>query len=244
MPYFEIRNLKVKVDGKEIIKEVNLKIQKGEIHALMGPNGSGKSSLAFTILGHNTYKVEKGEILFEGENIIPLTTDERAKKGIFLTFQYPIEISGIGVENFLWKISSKINNQKKSVIDFKKGLNSKIHNLKIEKSFLKRELNVGFSGGEKKRLEILQMEFLNPKIAILDEIDSGLDIDSVKLVAKAVNSMKSKELGTLIITHYQRILNYIKPDFVHIMIDGKIVKSGDASLVSVLEEKGYTGFKN
>ncbi len=248
MPTIEIKDLHVSVDGKEILKGVNLTINKGEIHALMGPNGSGKSTLAYTIMGHPKYKIEEGDILFEGKSIIDLKPDERAKLGLFLAFQYPVEVPGVTLFNFLWRAiqannldskSVRASALPKSIVDYKKELIEKVRKLNMNEIFLYRPIGVGFSGGEKKRMEILQMTMLKPVIAFLDEPDSGLDIDSLKVVADVVNSVKNPELGIVMITHYQRILNYIKPDFVHIMLDGRIAKSGGPDIVEKLEQEGY-----
>ncbi len=249
----EIRDLHVSVEGKEILKGVNLTVQKGEIHALMGPNGSGKSTLAQALLGHPKYEVTQGELLFKGQNILELGPDERARLGLFLAFQYPFEISGVPLSRFLLTaIKARQGNgdesksgtdgtmkSSKAFAEFRKTLKEKLQLLKMEESFANRYLNEGFSGGEKKRAEILQMLVLKPEIAILDETDSGLDIDSVKVVAEAVNSMRGPEFGCLAITHYQRILNYLKPDIVHVMVDGQIVRSGGEELARELEAKGY-----
>ena len=249
----EIRDLHVSVEGKEILRGVDLAVHKGEIHALMGPNGSGKSTLALALLGHPKYEVTQGEILFKGQNILELGPDERARLGLFLAFQYPFEISGVPLSRFLHAAikarqeqgeDSKANGKKnsKAFAEFRKTLKEKLSLLKMEDSFANRYLNDGFSGGEKKRAEILQMLVLKPEIAILDETDSGLDIDSVKIVAEAVNSMRGPEFGCLAITHYQRILNYLKPDVVHVMVDGRIIRSGGEELARELEEKGYEQF--
>ena len=236
MNTLEIKNLHVSVNDKEIIKGLSLTIKEGEIHALMGPNGSGKSTLSYAIMGHPRYVVTKGEILFNGQNILDLKTNERAKLGLFLCFQYPLEVQGVRMTNFL-RIAS---DNKESVVEFSKRLKEDMKLLKINDSFSNRYLNDGFSGGEKKIGEILQMAVLKPKIAILDEADSGLDIDALKVVANGVNhAMKTSPLGVLIITHYQRILDFVKPDFVHIVVDGKIKKSGGAELAEKLEEEGY-----
>lgn len=244
----EIRDLHVSVEGKEILKGVNLSVQKGEIHALMGPNGSGKSTLAQALLGHPKYEVTKGEILFKGQNILELGPDERARLGLFLAFQYPLEIVGVPLSRFLLAAlkarrgQSEDSRDSKAFSEFRKTLKEKLSLLKMEDSFANRYLNEGFSGGEKKRAEILQMLVLKPEIAILDETDSGLDIDSVKIVAEAVNSMRGPEFGCLAITHYQRILNYLKPDVVHVMVDGRIVRTGGWELAQELEAKGYEQF--
>jgi Fe-S cluster assembly ATP-binding protein len=231
----EIENLNVSVEGKLVLKGINLVARGGEIHAVMGPNGSGKTSLAFTIMGHPRYKIESGRITFEGEEINNLKTHERAKKGIFLAFQYPQEIPGVPLGKFLWTVAGG----EKNFSAFSREFKEKLSLLKIPEEFAKREINKGFSGGEKKRTEILQMLMLNPKLIILDEIDSGLDVDSLKIVASSVMNFMTKEKVIIIITHYPRILNYVRPNFVHILFDGKIVLSGDESLASELEEKGY-----
>ena len=247
MDRLEIKNLHVEVDGKRILKGVNLTVEKGKIHALMGPNGSGKTTLGMVIMGHPKYEVLQGEITFKGHNLIELTPDERAKLGIHLAFQYPMEIEGVQFSHFLWIsiTERRKNNGKKypsNPIAFRKEFKNYIKQLKLNPDFIDRYLNVGFSGGEKKRAEILQILVLKPEIAILDEIDSGLDIDSIRIVAETVNSMRNPDFGALIITHYQRILQYIIPDVVHVIIDGRIVMTGDASLVHVLEREGYEKF--
>jgi Fe-S cluster assembly ATP-binding protein len=241
----EIKELHVNVDDTEILKGVNLTINQGEIHALMGPNGSGKSTLAYALMGHPSYEVTQGEALFKGENILEMNPDERAKLGVFLAFQYPVSIPGVSVANFL---RSAINARRKQqdpedkgipVVEFRKLLKEKMDLLEMDHEFAGRYLNDGFSGGEKKRAEILQMATLEPEIAILDETDSGLDIDALRIVSAGVNALAGPDLGVLVITHYQRILNYIKPDRVHIMLQGKIVESGEAELAEHLEEQGY-----
>ncbi|MEO0138734.1 MAG: Fe-S cluster assembly ATPase SufC [candidate division WOR-3 bacterium] len=239
MALLEIRNLAVSVEGNRILKGVNLTINPGEIHAVMGPNGSGKSTLTLAIMGHPAYSVEEGDILFEGESILELSTDERAKKGIFLAFQHPLEIEGVRVSQMLWKAAQE-RGLKISPFEFRKILKEAYGKLKME-DFIDRYLNVGFSGGEKKRSEVAQLLTLKPKLAILDEIDSGLDIDAVKLVGDVLTRAKEENpnMSMLIITHYQRILNFIKPDYVHVMVDGRIVKSGGFELSLELEEKGY-----
>lgn len=247
MGELEIRDLHVSVDGKQILKGISLKIKQGEIHALMGPNGSGKSTLSFTLMGHPKYKIERGDILFDGESLLSIPIHERARKGLFLAFQYPMEIPGVNLSNFLWNsyVAIKSNgnpNQHISMIDFKDLLEEKMKILKMDQSFTNRYLNEGFSGGEKKRTEILQMAILNPKFAVLDETDSGLDVDALKIVANGIKKLANPSLGILLITHYKRILNYIKPDFVHVLVEGKIVKSGDHTLATELEKKGYEGF--
>ena len=246
--HLEIKNLHVNIEEKEIIRGLDLTIKKGEVHAIMGPNGSGKSTLAQTLLGHPRYEVTGGEIHFKGENITELETDERAQMGLFLAFQYPYEISGLPLSRFLLQAvkahreaaSAKDSGEKKLAFgEFRKLLKEKLEVLQMDESFTKRYLNEGFSGGEKKRAEILQMLVLNPEIAILDETDSGLDIDSIKIVAEGVNSLRGPDFGCLAITHYQRILNYLNPDFIHVMVNGKIVKSGGPELATELEAKGY-----
>jgi len=243
----DIKNLKVSVDNKEIIKDLNLHINNGEVHAIMGPNGSGKSTLSYALSGKDGYEAV-GEINYNGENILDLNTEERAQKGVFLAFQYPIEIPGVFTNNFL---RTSINAVKKSkgekeinAVEFLNLVKEKSQKLKIDKEMLSRPLNVGFSGGEKKRNEILQMSLLEPKFVILDETDSGLDIDALKVVSNGVNAMRSPKRSFLIITHYQRLLNYIKPDFVHVFAGGKIVQSGDWKLALELENDGYAKFLN
>jgi Fe-S cluster assembly ATP-binding protein len=240
-----IRDLHVKIGEKEILKGVNLSVKQGEVHALMGPNGTGKSTLAYTLMGHPGYKVSSGEVIFKGINILERKPDERSRLGLFLAFQYPVSISGVSVANFL---RTAINARRKaqdpadkgvSVPEFRKMLKERMDLLKMDYAFAGRYLNEGFSGGEKKRAEILQMAVLKPEIAILDETDSGLDIDALRIVSEGVNTLRGPELGVLVITHYQRILNYIKPEFVHIMLDGRIVESGGADLAINLEEHGY-----
>lgn len=241
----DIKNLKVSIEDKDIIKGLNLKINKGEVHAIMGPNGSGKSTLSYALSGKEGYEAV-GEINYNGENILELNTEERAQKGIFLAFQYPIEIPGVFTNNFL---RTSLNSVKKAkgekelnAVEFLNLVKEKSEKLKIDKEMLSRPLNVGFSGGEKKRNEILQMSLLEPNFVIMDETDSGLDIDALKIVSNGVNAMRSPERSFLIITHYQRLLNYIKPDFVHVFSDGKIVESGDWKLALELENDGYAKF--
>lgn len=234
-----IENLHVSIEGKQILKGVSLAVMPGEVAALMGPNGSGKSTLAYALMGHPNYTIDSGNIFYNGEDITQMAPDVRAKKGLFLSFQYPAEISGVTVANFLrTALNAKIG-KSVSIIDFHKLLKDKMKLLKMKDEFARRYLNEGFSGGEKKRAEILQMAILQPEMAILDETDSGLDIDALKAVAEGVNYLMNPNLGVLIITHYQRILDYIKPNTVHVMIDGKIVKSGHSELVHELEQKGY-----
>ena len=243
----DIKNLQVSIEEKEIIKNLNLQINSGEVHAIMGPNGSGKSTLSYALSGKDGYEAN-GEINYNGENILDLNTEERAQKGIFLAFQYPIEIPGVFTNNFL---RTSINAVKKSkgekeinAVEFLNLVKEKSQKLKIDKEMLSRPLNVGFSGGEKKRNEILQMSLLEPNFVIMDETDSGLDIDALKVVSNGVNAMRSPKRSFLIITHYQRLLNYIKPDFVHVFAGGKIVQSGDWKLALELENEGYAKFLN
>ena len=245
MSQIEIRNLHVSIEGKEILKGVDLIVEQGKVHAIMGPNGTGKSTLAYTLMGHPSYTVTEGEVVFKGQNVLELEPDERSRLGIFLAFQYPVSIPGVTVANFLrTAINARrraINPEDKGmpIPEFRKLLKEKMAMLKMDQTFAGRYLNEGFSGGEKKRAEILQMATLTPEIAILDETDSGLDIDALRIVADGVNALMNKDLGALIITHYQRLLNYIKPDYVHVMLDGRIVESGGPDLALHLEEKGY-----
>lgn len=240
-----IRNLHAGIDGNEILCGVNLEVKQGEIHALMGPNGTGKSTLAYILMGHPTYEVTEGDVIFKDKNILELDPDERSRMGMFLAFQYPVAIPGVSVANFL---RTAINSRRKAedpedkgipIPEFRKMLKERMDLLKMDHSFAGRYLNEGFSGGEKKRAEILQMAALKPEIAILDETDSGLDIDALRVVADGVNALRGADLGVLVITHYQRILNYIKPEFVHIMLGGQIVESGGPELALRLEEQGY-----
>lgn len=236
----EIRGLHAGLDGREILKGLDLKVRQGEMHALMGPNGSGKSTLSNVILGHPKYRVFKGDILLNGESILGLSPDKRAKKGLFLGFQYPVEVPGVRLGSFLKTAHAQIHGPDAiDVADFFHLVEDKMRILGMDSSFGGRYLNEGFSGGEKKRAEILQLLVLGPRIAILDETDSGLDIDALKAVAQAVNTYRSPETGVLLITHYQRVLRYIQPDFVHVLIDGKIVRSGGGDLAGKLEELGY-----
>lgn len=249
MSRLEIKDLYAEVTNDEneketILKGVNLTINTGEIHAIMGPNGTGKSTLSETIMGNSHYHIIKGDILIDGESLIPLTVDQRARKGIFLGMQYPAEVPGVTNTEFIrTAMNAKDSDHKISISDFIKKLDHTMKTLHISEEFEERNLNQGYSGGEKKRNEILQLMMLDPKFAILDEIDSGLDIDALKIVAKGVNSMRSDHFGALIITHYQRLLNYIIPDFVHVMMNGRIVKTGDAALAAELERVGYDGIK-
>jgi Fe-S cluster assembly ATP-binding protein len=245
MSTLEIKNLHVNVEEKPILKGVNLTIEKGQVHAIMGPNGTGKSTLSNTLLGHPAYEVTEGEMIFKGQAINEMDVDERSRLGLFLAFQYPIAIPGVTLANF---VRTAINSHRKAldpedkgvpIPEFRKNLKQKMALLEMDPSFAGRYLNDGFSGGEKKRAEILQLAALEPEIAILDETDSGLDIDALRIVAEGVNTLKGPNLGILLITHYQRILNYIKPDFVHVMMGGKIIETGGAELAYQLEEKGY-----
>jgi Fe-S cluster assembly ATP-binding protein len=239
MAILTIDDLHVKVEDKEVLKGVDIKIKQGEIHALMGPNGSGKSTLSFAIMGHPRYEVTKGKVTIDGEDILEKSPDERARSGLFLSFQYPSEIPGVSLSNFLRVALNANRKEKISVMDFRKLLYEKMDMLKMDHSFANRYVNEGFSGGEKKRCEILQMAVLRPKFALLDETDSGLDVDALKIVAQGVKSLVGPTLGVMIITHYQRILHHIKPDRVHILFNGKIVKSGGPELAMEIEEKGY-----
>lgn len=245
-----IENLHASINGQEILKGVNLTVRQGEVHALMGPNGTGKSTLAYTLMGHPAYEVTEGRVLFKGANILELGADERSHLGLFLAFQYPVAIPGVSVANFL---RTAINAQRKarnpddkgiSIPEYRKLLKEKMDLLQMDHSFASRYLNDGFSGGEKKRAEVLQMAALNPEIAIMDETDSGLDIDALRIVSEGVNTLRGPNLGILVITHYQRILNYIKPEFVHIMMDGRIIESGGPELALRLEEHGYNWLRD
>ncbi|NTU55314.1 MAG: Fe-S cluster assembly ATPase SufC [Anaerolineales bacterium] len=245
MSQLEIKNLHVSIEGKEILKGLDLTVEQGKVHAIMGPNGTGKSTLAYTLMGHPSYTVTEGEVFFKGQNVLELEPDERSRLGIFLAFQYPVAIPGVTVANFL---RTAINSRRRAenpddkgipIPEFRKLLKEKMAMLKVDQAFAGRYLNDGFSGGEKKRAEILQMATLKPEIAILDETDSGLDIDALRIVSEGVNTLLSKDLGVLVITHYQRLLNYIKPDYVHVMLGGRIVESGGPDLALHLEEKGY-----
>ncbi|MBR9913642.1 MAG: Fe-S cluster assembly ATPase SufC [Algicola sp.] len=243
----KIKNLHASVEGKAILRGINLEVKPGEVHAIMGPNGSGKSTLANVVAGKEEYEVDQGEILFEGEDIGELAAEERAHKGVFLSFQYPVEIPGVSVTNFM---KTAINETRKAkgledmpANEMLKMIREKSELLEIDRKFLSRSLNEGFSGGEKKRNEIFQMAMLEPKLAILDETESGLDIDALRIVANGVNKLKSKDNAVVVITHYQRLLDYIVPDFVHVLHNGRIVKSGSKELAHELEEKGYDWIK-
>jgi Fe-S cluster assembly ATP-binding protein len=244
MATLEVKNLHVTVETdqgtKEILKGVDLTIKSGEIHAVMGPNGSGKSTLAYSIAGHPKYTVTKGEILLDGEDVLEMSVDERAKAGLFLAMQYPVEIPGVSVSNFLRTAKTAITGEAPALRTWIKDVREAMAGLKIDSTFSERNVNEGFSGGEKKRHEILQLELLKPRFAILDETDSGLDVDALKIVSEGVNrAHKDNDLGVLMITHYTRILKYIKPDFVHVFVDGKIAEQGGAELADQLEAEGY-----
>lgn len=244
----EIKNLKASIEGKEILKGINLTIKPGEVHAIMGPNGSGKSTLASVLAGREEYEIEEGEITFLGKNLLELAPEERAAEGIFLAFQYPVEIPGVSSTNFLKTAINEIRKYKKleplDAVQFLGLVKEKMKLINIDQSLLSRPLNEGFSGGEKKKNEIFQLAMLEPKLAILDETDSGLDIDALRIVSNGVNQLKTKDNAILLITHYQRLLDYIVPDFVHVLSKGKIVKSGSKELALELEEKGYDWIKN
>ena len=245
MSKLEIRNLHVEVSDKKILKGFDLTVNSGEVHALMGPNGTGKSTLSYALMGHPRYKITEGDILLDGQSILELSTDARANLGLFLAFQYPVAIPGVTLANF---IRTAMNSKRKSknaedkgisIVDFRRQLKAKMDLLKMDYSFGGRYLNDGFSGGEKKRAEILQMAMLEPRFAVLDETDSGLDIDALRIVSEGVNTLAGDRLGVLVITHYQRMLNYIQPDFVHVLYGGRIVESGKAEMALKLEESGY-----
>ena len=239
----KINNLKVNIDEKNILKGLNLDIGKGETHVIMGPNGSGKSTLAYSLMGHPDYDLVEGNIEFDGEAINELGADKRAKKGIFLSFQYPEEIPGVTVEDFLRTAKSAVSESPIGLMKFKKLLKEKMQDLDMSEEYASRYLNLGFSGGEKKKNEILQMSILNPKLAILDETDSGLDVDAIRIVAEGVNKFKDDKKSVLVITHYNKLLDYLKPDYIHILLDGRIVKTGGMELAKEIDEKGYDGIK-
>jgi Fe-S cluster assembly ATP-binding protein len=235
----KIENLRVEIDGQEIVKGLDLEVGEGEIHAIMGPNGSGKSTLANVLMGHPRYEVTGGSMIFRGEDVFELEPDERAKLGMFLAFQYPSEVPGVSVANFLRTAVNSVREEELSPMDMYRLIQEKMKIMQMDPKFAERYLNEGFSGGEKKRNEILQMLMLEPKLAIMDETDSGLDIDALQVVAKGVNELRGPEFSAVIITHYQRILRYIEPDRVHVMLDGRIVTSGGKDLAHELEDKGY-----
>jgi len=248
MSQLEIRNLHVNIEGKEILKGVDLTIEQGKVHAIMGPNGTGKSTLAYTLMGHPNYTVTEGEVIYKGQKVLELEADERSRLGLFLAFQYPVAIPGVTVANFL---RTAINARRRAqnpedkgmpIPEFRKLLKEKMAMLKMDQTFAGRYLNDGFSGGEKKRNEILQLAVLEPRLAILDETDSGLDIDAIRIVADGVNALRSPERSTLVITHYQRLLNYIVPDRVHVLSEGRVARSGGPELALELEESGYAEF--
>jgi len=244
----EIKNLHANVEGNEILKGINLKVNAGEVHAIMGPNGSGKSTLASVLAGKEEYEVTDGEVLYNGKNLLELSTEDRAREGVFLAFQYPVEIPGVSNTNLLKTAVNEIrkyrSEEELDSMDFLSLLKEKSKLVELDQKFLSRAVNEGFSGGEKKRNEIFQMAVLNPTLAILDETDSGLDIDALRIVANGVNKLKTKENATIVVTHYQRLLDYIIPDFVHVLYKGKIVKSGGKELALELEEKGYDWVKS
>jgi Fe-S cluster assembly ATP-binding protein len=235
----KIEDLHVEIDGQEIVKGLDLEVGKGEIHAIMGPNGSGKSTLANVLMGHPRYEVTEGSITFQGEDVFELEPDERAKLGMFLAFQYPSEVPGVSVANFLRTAVNSVREEELNPMEMYRLLQEKMSIMQMDPRFAERYLNEGFSGGEKKRNEILQMLMLDPKLAIMDETDSGLDIDALQVVARGVNELRGPEFSAVIITHYQRILRYIEPDHVHVMLDGRLVTSGGKKLAEELEEKGY-----
>ncbi len=235
----KVEDLHVEIDGNEIIKGLDIEIGKGEIHAIMGPNGSGKSTLSNVLMGHPRYEVTGGSVTFEGEDVLELEADERARMGLFLAFQYPSEVPGVSVANFLRTAVNSVREEQLAPMDMYRLLQEKMRVMQMDPKFAERYLNEGFSGGEKKRNEILQMLMLEPRLAIMDETDSGLDIDALQVVAKGVNELRGPEFSALIITHYQRILRYIEPDHVHVMLDGRLVTSGGKELALALEDKGY-----
>ncbi|MBI3996913.1 MAG: Fe-S cluster assembly ATPase SufC [Candidatus Omnitrophica bacterium] len=242
-PWLSVEDLHVSVEGKEILKGVTLTVKAGEVHAIMGPNGSGKSTLSFCLMGHPKYQITAGRILLNGEDLAALSPDARAKKGLFLAFQYPTAIPGVTIANFLRAALRGVRGSDVPVKEFRQTVKTHLKALGIPDAFMSRYVNDGFSGGEKKRLEILQMAVLAPSMAILDETDSGLDIDALKTVASGINALRTPQRGILLITHYQRLLNYITPDKVHVMVDGRVVRSGGPELALELESKGYEGFR-
>lgn len=245
---FHIKNLKISVEGKPIVDGVSLKIRPGEIHAIMGPNGSGKSSLANAVMGHPKYTISEGEVFMDSQNLVPLKADKRARAGLFLAFQYPKEIPGVTVSSFLQTAVASVRKARglspRSPMEFRKLLREKLAEFSLDSKFMNRYMNEGFSGGEKKKMEILQMALLEPRMAILDETDSGLDVDALKIVAEGIKKLATPERGVLLITHYQRILHYVTPHFVHVMMEGRIVKEGGPELAQKLEKEGYEWIKN
>jgi Fe-S cluster assembly ATP-binding protein len=244
----KIENLKASVEGSQILKGINLEVKRGEVHAIMGPNGSGKSTLASVLAGREEYNVDNGSVTFQGKDLLELSPEDRARAGIFLAFQYPVEIPGVSTTNFLKAAVNQVRNYRGlpelDAVQFLKEMKEKMKIVEIDQALLRRSLNEGFSGGEKKRNEIFQMAMLEPVLSILDETDSGLDIDALRIVANGVNTLKSKDNATIVITHYQRLLDYIVPDFVHVLYKGKLVKSGTKELAFELEEKGYDWIKD
>ncbi len=242
-PLLAVEDLHVRVEGKAILKGVSLTINAGEVHAIMGPNGSGKSTLSFCLMGHPKYEIVSGRILYQGESILELSPDKRAQRGLFLAFQYPTAIPGVTIANFLRAAMRGVRGADVPVKEFRQTVKTQLKTLGIPDSFMNRYVNDGFSGGEKKRLEILQLAILSPALAVLDETDSGLDIDALKVVAHGINTLRSPQRGMLLITHYQRLLDYVTPDLVHVMVDGRVVRSGGPELALELESKGYEGFR-
>ena len=244
----EIRNLTASIDGNQILKGINLKVNKGEVHAIMGPNGSGKSTLAKVLAGHPAYEVTGGEVIYDGKNLLEMSPDERAREGVFMAFQYPVEVPGVSNSQFLRLAYNEkqkhLGEDELDPLEFKDLLKEKAALVEMDASFMTRSVNEGFSGGEKKRNEILQMAVLDPKLAVLDETDSGLDIDALRVVAEGVNKLHDPNKAVIVVTHYQRLLNYIVPDFVHVLSGGRIVKEGGKELALELEEKGYDWLKN
>lgn len=243
MKILEVKDLYVNVEGKEILRGINLDVFEGKVHVIMGPNGAGKSTLTNTIMAHPKYEVVNGDIFFRGENINELKADERAKLGIFMSFQNPEEVAGVSVSNFIRASRMSITGEKESVIEFQRELEEKMEGLSMDKSYSQRYLNVGFSGGEKKKAEILQMAMLNPSLVMLDETDSGLDIDAVRIVSENIEKFRNENKAIIIITHHREILSRINPDFVHVLMDGKIIKTSDASLITKIQQEGYSWIK-